>query len=99
MGLEGDIFLTAVLTAAFPETSDFLWSAVEQRPHISPAKQPNANTNGCEWKPQNGTTNQKATGSNPVGRAIRKQGLQRGLRSFFLYGERKSPLPCRLFLH
>ena len=76
MGLEGDIFLTAVLTAAFPETSDFLWSAVEQRPHISPAKQPNANTNGCEWKPQNGTTNQKAIGSNPVGRAIHKQGLQ-----------------------
>jgi hypothetical protein len=87
MGLEGDIFLTAVLTAAFPETSDFLWSAVEQRPHISPAKQPNANTNGCEWKPQNGTTNQKVVGSNPAGRTILKSGLQRWLRSFLLCWE------------
>ena len=78
------MILTALLTAAFPEASDFLWSVMEQRPHISPAKQPNANTSGCEWKPQNGTTNQKAIGSNPVGRAIHKQGLQQWLQSFLL---------------
>ena len=75
------MILTALLTAAFPEASDFLWSVMEQRPHISPAKQPNANTSGCEWKPQNGTTNQKVSGSNPDGRAILKYRLQRGLQS------------------
>ncbi len=81
------MILTALLTAAFPEASDFLWSVMEQRPHISPAKQPNANTSGCEWKPQNGTTNQKVVGSNPAGRAIRKPRLQRELWSFLFLGK------------
>jgi len=36
------------------------------------------------------TTNQKVVGSNPAGRAILKSGLQRWLRSFFVFHEKEN---------
>ena len=55
--------------------------------YICPAKQPDMDVYADGWKALKRTTNQKAVGSNPAGRAIRKQGLQRCLRSFLFLGK------------